>query len=156
MNRLLGASALAGTSVLKFFGISLPAFQAGGGLIIILMGLEMLYGRPTRIHGDRQAPVQPEDQILVPFATPLIAGPGAITTVVTFTTRTGIPHPELTGVAAVAALSLFLFVVLLAATWFDRILRDHAHVLITRFLGLILVAAGFQFGLSGIRNFLSG
>ena len=78
---ILLVAAVAGNWLLDIFGISISAFRCGGGLVILLMGLTMLQGRTSRVqkesltHNDRQT------KIFVPLAMPLIAGPGAITTV---------------------------------------------------------------------------
>ena len=77
---ILAVSGLCGNIFLKIFAISLPAFQAAGGLVIVLMGLEMLGGSHTRVQHE-EPPVDKDDPIIVPFAMPLVAGPGAITTV---------------------------------------------------------------------------
>jgi len=69
------------------FRYSLPAFGAAGGLVIVLMGLEMLRGTPTRVQHDDQAEPDRDDPIIIPFAMPLVAGPGAITTVITLTAQ---------------------------------------------------------------------
>jgi hypothetical protein len=84
---ILAVAALAGKPVLAAFGISMPALQAAGGLVVLLMGLEMLRGAPTRVQHD-QEPQSAADQVLVPLAMPLLAGPGAIATVITLASRT--------------------------------------------------------------------
>ena len=73
---ILLLSLLAGEGILKVFGVSLPAFQAAGGLLLVLMGLEMLRGAPTKVQDETGHDEQSEDQILVPLAMPLIAGRG--------------------------------------------------------------------------------
>ncbi|MBU0767526.1 MAG: MarC family protein, partial [Proteobacteria bacterium] len=67
---ILTVSAFGGEWILRAFGVTLPAFQVAGGLIIVLMGLEMLSGTPTRVQHDPKEPGA-EDTILVPFAMPL-------------------------------------------------------------------------------------
>ena len=84
---ILGVALLAGEILLRMFGISLPAFQAAGGLLILLMGLEMLRGTPTKVQDESQHEDDSEDRILVPLAMPMIAGPGAIATVITLSAK---------------------------------------------------------------------
>lgn len=83
---ILGVVALVGKPVLAAFGISMPALQAAGGLVVLLMGLEMLHGAPTKIQHDEEPP-STQEQVVVPLAMPLMAGPGAITTVLTLSSR---------------------------------------------------------------------
>src|SRR5215475_5554678 len=92
---ILAVASVAGHAILSLFGISLPAFRAAGGLVIVLMGLEMLRGEATRVQQDPGDPEAAEGEILVPFAMPLVAGPGAITTVITLAVAyrtSGFPH----------------------------------------------------------------
>ncbi len=82
---ILLSSAFVGRWVLQAFGLSLSALRAGGGLIIILMGVEMIRGNRTRVqhHGPLPPSDESADGIYVPLAMPMLAGPGAITTVIT-------------------------------------------------------------------------
>lgn len=158
---ILTASALFGRVVLGAFGISDAAFRAAGGLVIVLMGLEMLRGTPTRVQHDAQpagAARSSEDQqdaILVPLAMPLIAGPGAITTVITIVTQ----RPGATGIvrALVAALvtAVVLLVTLRSATWLERVITARGQRIFLRFMGLILVSVGAQLLLTGTRAFFA-
>src|SRR5574337_474233 len=80
---ILAGAAIGGRYILELFGISLDAFRTAGGLVIILVGLEMLRGSPSGIQQDHASPEDAQDRIVVPFAMPLVAGPGAITTAIT-------------------------------------------------------------------------
>ena len=88
---ILAGSALVGKILLDVIGIHLGAFGFVGGVIVALMGFEMMaMGEPSRVqggHASREAP-KAEDQLLVPFAMPFIAGPGAITIVITLAAET--------------------------------------------------------------------
>jgi small neutral amino acid transporter SnatA (MarC family) len=89
---ILVISAVIGQGVLSLFGVSLPAFRAAGGLVIVQMGLEMLGGQMSRVQHEPEDAETAEGQLLVPFAMPIVAGPGAITTVITLavTHRSGL------------------------------------------------------------------
>ncbi len=79
---ILGVSALVGKELLEAMGINLDVFGAVGGLVIALMGFEMLYGgTPSRAEGEDEREQGPGegDGLLIPLAIPLIAGPGSIT-----------------------------------------------------------------------------
>lgn len=149
---IMVGTALGGVWVLRAFGISLPAFQAAGGLVVLLMGLEMLRGQHTRLQHDQLQDPAASDQILVPLAMPIIAGPGTMTTIVTLTTRyhqDGFA-PVLVGIAVTL---LVLYIMLHASTWIDGHVSAHAHRVFLRFMGLILLAVGAQLVLSGVHTF---
>jgi multiple antibiotic resistance protein len=149
---ILTLAALFGSSILGLFGISLPAFRAGGGLVVLLMGLEMLGGHRTRVQPEPDG-VRREDTILVPFAMPLIAGPGAITTVVALSARAESWRSRLDVFVAVAVTALVVLGVLRSAGQVQRRLSDRGHRISLRFMGLILVAVGAQLIFSGIQEF---
>jgi multiple antibiotic resistance protein len=121
---ILVVAAVAGNWLLGIFGISVAAFRCGGGLVILLMGLEMLQGRTSRV---QKEPSKVEDQILVPFAMPLIAGPGAITTVMTISL--GERHWRNLPVAltSIAILALSLWVTLSLSQGISRLVGPRAH-----------------------------
>ncbi len=151
---ILTVSAFGGEWILRAFGVTLPAFQVAGGLIIVLMGLEMLSGTPTRVQHDPKEPGE-DDTILVPFAMPLIAGPGAITTVITLTAQ----HPNVSGrltiLLAVVLATIVLLVTLLSANWLKERISYHVQKVFLRFMGLILLAIGAQLLLTGVQRFLN-
>lgn len=152
---LLG-SAILGKFVLDALGVSVPAFQFGGGIVILLMGLEMLHGSTSKVHTDAPASDEDddiEDRILVPFAMPLVAGPGAIATVITLTTHeTGFTSLALV-LIAIAAASLTLFFTLFIAERLTNRLSSRAMRIITRFMGLIILTVGAQFVLTGFNSY---
>jgi multiple antibiotic resistance protein len=152
---ILVVSVLGGRFVLGIFGISLPAFQAAGGLVIVLMGLEMLRGTPTRVQHDEPEQTEKEDPIIIPFSMPLIAGPGAITTMITLTAQHGSWPEQLITLIAVAAESVLLLIILLTSAWFSLHITPGGIRVVLRFLGLILLAIGAQLLLSGVRAFLA-
>ena len=153
---ILGVSALAGRTVLGLFGLQIASFQAAGGLVIALMGLEMLRGEPTRLHTEAPGDEDPSDRILVPFAMPLVAGPGAITTVITLAVTESAGALPLEALVASAVTALVLWVMLLLVIAQERLITPRVRRLFTRFMGLILLAIGFQLGLYGIKSFFAG
>jgi len=152
---VLGAAALGGGWILAAFGVSLPAFRAGGGLVVLLMGLEMLSGHRSRAQLEEDPDVAEGDE-LVPVAMPLIAGPGAIATVVTLEARAHTWRGELDVVLAVAVTAAVVFGVLHSAAWLQQHLSEAAHRIFLRFMGLVLIAIGAQLLLSGVREFFWG
>src|SRR5438105_2616744 len=81
---VLGAFAFAGEEIFRIFGITLPAFEIAGGVILLLIGLDMLQAKRSATQeavGDTVAAAQKEDAGIVPLGVPMLAGPGAITSV---------------------------------------------------------------------------
>ncbi len=153
---ILAVAAVVGRPLLSVLGISLDAFRAGGGLVILLMAVEMLRGSPTRLQSHGQATGAADDSIIVPFAMPLVAGPGAITTIITLTARDSQVTATFTAVAAAAVVAAVLLGVLYGSAAIAGKLSPRAHAIIIRFLGLVLAAIGSQFILDGIRAFFVG
>ncbi len=152
---ILAVSAIIGQSMLKLFGISLPAFRAAGGLVIALMGLEMLRGEATRVQHEPDRFSDADDEILVPFAMPIVAGPGAITTVITLAVTHRTDHLPLVALAGSASLAALLWLTLRVMVSNERLMGIRGQRILTRFMGLILVAIGFQLGLDGVRDFFA-
>jgi len=150
---ILTLAAFGGRIVLATFGISIPAFRAAGGLVILLMGLEMLRGSPTRVQHEGTTDV--DDAIVVPLAMPLIAGPGAITTVITLTTQSPGWRGQVQASVAVAVTTAVLFVTLLSSNWIGERITARGQRIFLRFMGLILVSIGAELLLTGVRTFVA-
>lgn len=151
---VLAVAALLGRQLLNWFSVSLPAFRAAGGLVLILVGLELLQGKFSPVLGKRKS--DPEDHLWVPMIMPLTAGPAAITTVITLS----IAEPRPAGVPvgtliAIVIANVVVFVTLLLASPISRAIRPRVARVLERFFGLILVAVGFEMGLGGIQQFFT-
>ncbi|MBV1868513.1 MAG: MarC family protein [Marinosulfonomonas sp.] len=148
---LLTLFGLFGESVLGFVGISMPAFRISGGILLFLTALEMLFEKRTQRR--RGQATKADDPSVFPLATPLIAGPGAIATMILLTGQAdGIS--ELIAVhlmmLAVVALVLLFF---LAAPLMERALGDTGINVVSRLLGMLLAALSVQFVLDGLAGF---
>ena len=145
--------ALFGEAVLGFIGISMPAFRVAGGVLLFLTALDMLFERRTKRREDQTETDQHEDPSVFPLAIPLIAGPGAIASVILLTGQ----RPGVEGLAmvlAITALVLGLCLVLfLAAGLLERALGKTGITVVTRLLGMLLAALSVQFVLDGLRDF---
>lgn len=152
---ILIASALGGRLLLQIFGVSLPAFRVAGGLVLIVIGLEMLRGGQSGLMTDPRLEADPEDALWMPIVMPLIAGPAAITTVITLSLRERTISGSLpfATIGAVAAAALIVYAMLVMARPLERAITPRAARMSERFLGLILVAVGFQIGLAGMYDF---
>lgn len=153
---LLALFALFGEAVLGFIGISMPAFRIAGGILLFLTALDMLFERRTqrRSHtAEEETPHAFGDPSVFPLAIPLIAGPGAIASVILLTGQ----RPGLEGLALVMAVTLSVLVVcmilFLAAGLLERALGRTGITVVTRLLGMLLAALSVQFVLEGLRDF---
>ncbi|MDF1726669.1 MAG: MarC family protein [Sulfitobacter sp.] len=143
-----------GEALLGFIGISMPAFRIAGGILLFLTALDMLFERRTKRREDRTEEEDPDDDPSVfPLAIPLVAGPGAIASMILLIGQR--PGGEgLATVLAVTALVLVVrFLVLLASTQLDRLLGKTGIDVVTRLLGMLLAALSVQFVLDGLAAF---
>ncbi len=155
---VLTASALGGRVLLRLFGISVPAFQVGGGILILLMAIAMLHARMSGArHTDEEADeAQGKDQVgVVPLGIPLLAGPGAISTVIIYAQgggwlSTGVLLAEIWLVAGLVWLSLHL------GEGLARVLGSTGMNIATRIMGLLLAAIAVGFVTSGLKTLLPG
>jgi multiple antibiotic resistance protein len=148
---LLTLFGLLGEVVLGFVGISMPAFRIAGGLLLFLTALDMLFERRTKRRGDQKA--RADDPSVFPLATPLIAGPGSIATMILLTTRQG---ADWGWIAAVHGVMLIVvgasFLLMLAAGPIERLLGPTGINVVTRLLGMLLAALSVQFVLDGLAD----
>ena len=149
---ILGIVALVGRAVLTAFAISMPALQAAGGLVVLLMGLEMLHGMPTKVQHDEETQGA-RAQVLVPLVMPLMAGPGAITTVLTLSSRVGTWQEMTILLVAIGVVGATIGVALGMATRLSRVFGPRGQRILLRFMGLILAAVGAEILLEGVYTF---
>ena len=151
---ILTVFGLFGDHVLTFVGISMPAFRIAGGLLLFLTALEMLFEkRSKRREEHAQHPEhQPvEDPSVFPLATPLLAGPGAITSMI-------LSIDQSNGVSGVFFVLGVLLAVLLVVLFFfvmstamERILGATGINVVTRLMGMLLAALSVQFVIDGLK-----
>ncbi len=150
---VLFVSAFFGMSVLKTFGVSIAAFSCAGGFILVWIGAGMLVPKPEDTkHSSLSAGEKTSLTPLILFA----ASPGTITAVITISAahnRQALPVTAITGVAA--ALAVLAVVLLLAA----RLSRENSpksgmRKIVSSYMGVLIIAMGIQFVLTGIRQFM--
>ena len=148
---VLTAFALFGEAVLGFVGISMPAFRVAGGALLFLTALDMLFERRAPRREGQAA--ERTDPSVFPLALPLIAGPGAIATVILLAGQ----QPDTLGLVSVlataAAVLAVVFAFFLAAGILERALGKTGINIATRLLGMLLAALAVQFVLEGLRAF---
>ena len=155
---VLGVAAVAGREILDLIGINLGAFGIAGGIVVALMGFEMLFGgEPSRAQGGKEAHEKPESfegSVIVPYAIPFIAGPGAMTLVITLAASTENAEGTLAAVIAVAVAVVLLPICHLFIA--DRVnLSENAMQIATKFGGLLIATIGIQLMLNGIDTFFA-
>jgi multiple antibiotic resistance protein len=148
---ILSLFALTGISLFSFFGTTLPAFQIAGGLLLFKVALEQLGANRTRVKDEeRDESLNRDDISIFPLATPLLAGPGAISTVVLQSSKAkSKPSLLMLLVAIVAAVALCNLVLKLGPLLYKVIGKTGLNLL-TRIMGLILAAVSVQFVLNGL------
>lgn len=147
---LLLAFMFGGQHFLQALQLSEVALRIGGGVILFLIALRMIFPQPGGIFGDtQQEPVEP---FIVPLAIPALAGPSALVTVLLFSSR-----GEMAMLVYVGALSLVAVVwliVLLSAEYLQRVLGPAVMTAFERLMGLILTAIAIEMLLAGVRAYV--
>jgi multiple antibiotic resistance protein len=152
---ILSTFAITGMSIFHIFSITLPAFQIAGGILLLLLAIAQLNANRTRVKPEEQSEsMGREDVSIFPIATPLLAGPGAISTVVLYASEA--KHAgQIVGLVAAIGLAMWAsYMVLKLAHPLLRLLRQTGLNLLTRIMGLILAAVAVQFILNGIEGAL--
>ena len=154
---ILFAFAFAGDYLLRALGISFDAFKIAGGLLLFLLAVDMVFARQSGLRSttlrERDEARYREDISVFPMAFPLIAGPGSLATVLLLVGETGGDWIMLTGLLVVLTLILGLTLVLLLLTpHVMRVLGVTGANVISRLLGVVLVALAVQFVVDGIKN----
>ena len=148
---VISVFAFFGQQILTYLGISLAALQGAGGLLLLLVALELLTGK-------EQMPTANDDVnvALVPLGTPLLAGPGAIVATMVFSR--GVHHwPQFFAVAlGVIGVHLVLLLVMMFAVPILRVIRESGVTLVTRIAGLLLSAIAVQLVADSVFAFVAG
>jgi multiple antibiotic resistance protein len=149
---ILALFALTGGAIFSFFGITLPAFQIAGGILFTSMGLATLRDddRHDRVEPSDAGPRR--DPSVVPLGMPLIAGPGAISTVMVLVGQARDGGHRMALAVAIAANILLTLVILLAAPAIVRRIGETGQRIVSKIMGLITAVIGVQFVLNGVES----
>ncbi len=152
---ILLAFSLAGNTIFSFLGITLPAFQMAGSIILLLIALDMLRAQRSRVQEtpeEMDAGAAKADVAITPLAVPMLAGPGAISTVILLHGKAidwAYQIGLMTSIVAVAAVSFVIFALSAkGAQWLSPILLR----LTTRIMGLFLAGIAMQFLINALRE----
>jgi len=147
--------ALTGNRIFAFFGISPPAFRVAGGILLLMVALDMLRARESatkQTPEEQKEGTEKTDVSVTPLGIPLLAGPGAISTVALLGTQADWMRMAILG-AAIVITSLLSWILLANAVRLVRVLGQIGVKIVTRIMGLLLAGIGAQFILTGIRQF---
>ncbi|MFN4042157.1 MAG: MarC family protein [Brevundimonas sp.] len=159
---------LTGLMVLEFFGISMAAFRIAGGILLLLLGLSMAREDFLKLFADADAVADAQDvrgyakrrfqKLIVPFAIPLLVGPGAISAVIIQAGEAEVLGPIglAASAAAILAVSVITFICFSLTGPISRVMGDVVMAVVVRVLGLILCAMAIQFILAGLGEAMPG
>lgn len=156
---VLATFAVAGIWIFRLLGIGLGAFKIAGGVVLLLLALDMIRIQPSRTRiteKEVEAGTAKEDVAIVPLAMPLLAGPGSIATAIVLMTRAreGPWWHALPVLGAIAITAAASYLILAGATRTERVLGRIGLAIIERVAGLLLVAIAVQFMLDGLGEAL--
>ncbi|HEX9024018.1 MAG TPA: MarC family protein [Geobacteraceae bacterium] len=152
---VLTFTAMAGETLLSFFGISVASFQVGGSILLLLMAIGMMYGK--RKEGERPDSVTDMESIaVVPLSVPLLAGPGSISTVIIYANLSPSWMHKGMIIACVLLAALITWLILRAATRLGSFIGALGLNIASRLMGLLLAAIAVEFFTRGIVKLLPG
>lgn len=153
---LIGAAILAlfglfGDAVLRFTGISMPAFRIAGGILLFLTAMDMLFERRSARRKGQASDA--DDPSVFPLATPLIAGPGAITSMILLTDKASGLSAQIAIYGVMLSVLMLVLVFFMASSVIEKLLGSVGVNVVTRLLGMLLAALSVQFVLDGLHGF---
>jgi multiple antibiotic resistance protein len=153
---ILSIFALTGEGIFRLFGISIPAFRIAGGILLLLFGIAQLNAHHERVKTEEEnESFSRQDISIFPLATPLLAGPGAISTVVLQSSQVKGTLQSGLFLFAIASVFVTAYFLLKSAPHLYRFLGQTGINLVTRIMGIILTAIAVQFIIDGIMGVVS-
>lgn len=155
-----------GASILKFFGISIDSFRIAGGILLLIIGINIVNGtgeNKTNVSVDREMDSDLNQaksvysQIVIPMAMPLLVGPGVIANIILYANeaQSKKDNEMFLGIIMMTVFITFLvFIVLLSAKWLQRLLGNVGLSIAQRILGLFVAAIGVQFMVNGLTGII--
>lgn len=150
---VISAFAIGGEAILTYLGIGIPALQGAGGLLLLLIALDLLTGKGTT----QPEAVEDVNIALVPLGTPLLAGPGAIAATIVFVRQAGGQWSSYFALAAaILTVHLINYLVLRYSGLVIRLIKDSGIVLVAKIAGLLLAAIAVQLVAESVKGFIAG
>ncbi len=141
--------AILGQQILEYLGISIPALQGAGGLLLTIVALELLTGKQ-----DDPSEIDDVNVALVPLGTPLLAGPGTIVATIVFVQQHHSTGGRVAIGAGIVAVHLLVFLSLFFSVFITKLIRESGIVLLTRIAGLLLSAIAVQLIANSVMGFI--
>jgi multiple antibiotic resistance protein len=142
--------ALFGERILSFLGISLPALQASGGLLLLIIALELLTGKT-----DEPTEVDDVNVAMVPLGTPLLAGPGAIVATILFVRQSDTAPEVIALILGIVGIHVTIYLFMRYSVVLARILKPTGILVLTRIAGLLVAAIAVQLIADGVFGFVA-
>jgi len=152
---VLSAFAVAGQYIFRMFGITLPAFEIAGGVILLLIGLDMLEAKrsPTQESSEEAAAAAAkEDAGIVPLGIPMLAGPGSITSVMVLVGQADTRLKMLAILVSIFITAAICYLVLGNSDRVARAMGETGVRILVRIMGLLLVALAVQYFVNGMAD----
>jgi multiple antibiotic resistance protein len=152
---VLSIFALAGGLIFKIFGITLPALKIAGGILLFLIGIDMLQAKQSRTRqaeGETEEACEKEDVGIIPMGIPMLAGPGAISSVMVLMGQSPRWWEAAPVFIAIAVTAFCAYLILAGADRVRAILGETGIHILMRIMGLLLTAIAVQFEINGLRD----
>ncbi|MBN2014610.1 MAG: NAAT family transporter [Candidatus Altiarchaeota archaeon] len=143
---------LIGNLVFRFLGVEIFSFKIAGGIVLLIISIEMLFGRRTRMGFSDVLDSDKEDIAVMPMAVPLLTGPGAITTGIILFEEAGVPINKLALMVNILLVFLVSYQIFKRLDLVYKVLGRVGTKVATRIMGLMLAAISVQFIISGIAD----
>ena len=150
---ILALFAISGMKFFELFGITLPAFQIAGGILMLIIGITQLNAEhPKSNDTEASEGLNREDIAIFPLGTPLLAGPGAISTVILFSTAAKSWFTAIELIISIGMCMAVVYLILASSRHLLKVLGNTGINLISRLMGIVLTAVAVQFILNGLRD----
>ncbi|GAA2094974.1 MarC family protein [Actinomadura alba] len=143
--------AVFGQTLLNYLGVSVPALMLAGGLLLLLVALELLTGKASAPDEAMRGNV---NVAMVPLGTPLLAGPGSIVATIVFVQRADHLNQIAALALAIIAVHLILWLVMRFSLGIMKVIKENGVELVTRIAGLLLAAIAVQLCADAVRDFI--
>jgi multiple antibiotic resistance protein len=154
---VLIAFVFVGVPLLQIFGIRIASFRVGGGVLILMMAISMMFAPPVPlISKETVEAAGKHDLAIVPLGVPLIAGPGVVSSVIVYSQQARDAYEKAFLVIIIALLATFIWVALWLAQPISRLLGRNGINLVVRLMGLLLAAIAVEFITGGLTELLPG
>ena len=147
---VISVFAVLGQQILEYLGISIPALQGAGGLLLVIVALELLTGKQ-----DDPSEIDDVNVALVPLGTPLLAGPGTIVATIVFVQQNHSTAAHVAIGAGIVAVHLLVFLSLFFSVFITKVIRESGIVLLTRIAGVLLSAIAVQLMANSVMGFIA-